>query len=48
MVETTKAPSEMGEEVEAYARSLGVEIYGVASAEKYAEVFPRKLQPTGS
>ncbi len=46
MVGTVKAPSEIGVEVEAYARSLGAEIYGVASAEKYAELFPRKPQPS--
>lgn len=45
MVETIRAPSEMGVEFEAYARSLGAEIYGVASAEKYAELFGRKPQP---
>jgi epoxyqueuosine reductase QueG len=31
--------------MEAYARSLGAEIYGVASADKYRELFPNKPQP---
>lgn len=34
-----------GEELEAFARSLGVEIYGVASAEAFKE-FPKKPQPS--
>lgn len=33
-----------GEELEAYARSLGAEIYGVAAAEAFKE-FPKKPQP---
>jgi len=36
---------EAGESMEAYARSLGAEIYGVASADKYRELFPDKPQP---
>lgn len=35
------------QEVEAFARSLGAELYGVASAAEYAGVFPDKPQPTG-
>jgi len=34
-----------GEELEAFARSLGVEIYGVAAAEAFKE-FPKKPQPS--
>lgn len=34
-----------GEELEAFARSLGAEIYGVAEAEAYRE-FPKKPQPS--
>ncbi len=34
-----------GEELEAFARSLGAEIYGVASAEAFKE-FPQKPQPS--
>jgi len=34
-----------GETTEAYARSLGAEIYGVASADKYKDIFPDKPQP---
>ena len=34
-----------GETTEAYARSLGAEIYGVASANKYKDIFPDKPQP---
>lgn len=33
-----------GEELEAFARSLGAEVYGVASAESFTE-FPKKPQP---
>lgn len=35
----------VGEEVEEYTRSLGAELYGVASAEAYACEFPDKPQP---
>jgi len=38
--------SRAGEELERYARSLGAELYGVASAEDYAREFPHKPQPT--
>ena len=34
-----------GEELEAFARSLGAEIYGVAAAEAFTE-FPKKPQPS--
>jgi epoxyqueuosine reductase QueG len=34
------------EELEQYTRSLGVELYGVASAELYAQEFPDKPAPT--
>ena len=34
-----------GEELEAFARSLGAEIYGVAAAEAFRE-FPKKPQPS--
>ncbi len=36
----------IGQELEALARSLGTEIYGVASAADYAREFPGKPQPT--
>jgi epoxyqueuosine reductase QueG len=36
----------LNEDLESLARSQGVEIYGVASVQKYAEVFPNKPQPT--
>jgi len=34
-----------GKELELFARSLGAEIYGVASAEAYGAEFPQKPQP---
>ena len=34
-----------GEELEAFARSLGADIYGVAAAEAFKE-FPKKPQPS--
>ncbi|HEY90628.1 MAG TPA: epoxyqueuosine reductase [Dehalococcoidia bacterium] len=34
-----------GNELELFARSLGAEIYGVASAEAYSAEFPQKPQP---
>ena len=37
---------EMGHRLFEYAQSLGVELYGVASAEAYQEAFPEKPQPT--
>ena len=37
---------EIGDELREYAESLGVELYGVASAEDYAREFPDKPQPT--
>lgn len=36
----------LGAKLEEYARSMGAELYGVASAEDYAERFPEKPQPT--
>ncbi|MFC1714487.1 4Fe-4S binding protein [Candidatus Poribacteria bacterium] len=36
---------EVGEELREYAMSLGVEVYGVASADLYKEYFPEKPQP---
>lgn len=38
--------AEMGEELREYALSLGVELYGLASAADYAQQFPDKPQPT--
>jgi epoxyqueuosine reductase QueG len=38
--------TELAEPLAAYARSLGVELYGVASARAYAAAFPDKPQPT--
>jgi len=35
-----------GAEVEAHARSLGAEVYGVASTERYGELFPKKPPPS--
>jgi epoxyqueuosine reductase QueG len=35
----------LGREVEEYARSLGADLYGVASADLYREHFPDKPQP---
>ena len=37
--------TQVSEELEEYARSLGVELYGVASAVDYAKHFPNKPQP---
>lgn len=37
--------SQINEELMEYAQSLGVELYGVASAEDYAKEFPDKPQP---
>ena len=37
---------EMGHKLFEYAQSLGVEVYGVASAQAYGEAFPGKPQPT--
>ena len=46
MVETIDVKERIGLEMEEFARSLGAEIYGVASVEKYEELFPKKPQPT--
>lgn len=45
MVDTIQSIRDIGIEVEEYARMLGAEIYGVASAEKYVELFPHKPPP---
>jgi epoxyqueuosine reductase QueG len=42
----TEERVELGEQVESYTRSLGAELYGVASAADYAARFPDKPQPT--
>ncbi len=36
---------QMADELFQYAQSLGVELYGVASAQAYADEFPDKPQP---
>ncbi|MDP6549957.1 MAG: hypothetical protein QF659_07795 [Dehalococcoidia bacterium] len=46
MVDTIDARLDVGTDVEEYARSLGAEIYGVASAAKYEELFPQKPPPS--
>lgn len=46
MVEMIDKTAQLGLEVESYARSLGAEIYGVASAALYEEKFPRKPSPS--
>ncbi len=46
MVDVIDAVQGLGVEVEAYARSLGAEIYGVASAENYEKLFPSKPPPS--
>ena len=46
MVNTIDARLDVGTDVEEYARSLGAEIYGVASAAKYEELFPQKPPPS--
>jgi epoxyqueuosine reductase QueG len=46
MVDTIDVRLDVGTEVEEYARTLGAEIYGVASAELYQQLFPRKPSPT--
>ena len=48
MVDTIDVVEEVGAEVESYARGLGAEIYGVASADKYVELFPENRRPTSS
>ena len=45
MVDTADARQKAGLEIEAYARSLGAEIYGVASADRCEELFPDKPPP---
>ena len=42
----TGTTTELGAQVREYALSLGAELYGVASAEDYAERFPEKPQST--
>lgn len=39
------AASDLGDELEAHARDLGAEIYGVASAVAYVDEFPDKPRP---
>ena len=46
MVDIMDPASGIGTEVEAYARSLGAVIYGVASAENYEKLFPSKPPPS--
>ena len=48
MTEPTQAQDnvQMADELYAYAQSLGVELYGVASARAYAAEFPDKPPPT--
>ncbi len=46
MVDSIETLQNVGPEVKSYARSLGAEIYGVASAEKYQELFPKKPPPS--
>jgi len=45
VVDTANARQEVGAEIEACARSLGADIYGVASADRYKELFPDKPPP---
>ena len=43
----TQVPqAQIDKELEEYARTMGAELYGVASAEAYADRFPDKPQPT--
>jgi len=46
VVDVSEPTAQTGTEVEAYARSLGAEIYGVASAAKFEELFPDKPPPS--
>jgi epoxyqueuosine reductase QueG len=46
MTDTITSIQQAGLETEAYARSLGAEIYAVASADRYEELFPRKPPPS--
>jgi epoxyqueuosine reductase QueG len=46
MVDVIETVTDLGAEIEEHARSLGAEVYGVASAEKYGELFPKKPQPS--
>ena len=45
MVASTESIRAQGRRIEDYAHSLGAEIYGVASAETYRELFPTKPAP---
>ena len=45
MVDVADVRQELGSETEAFARSLGAEIYGVASADRLEELFPEKPPP---
>ena len=45
--QTQRTPAnQVGEELAGYARGLGAELYGVASAGDYAKEFPDKPPPT--
>ena len=46
MVELLDKTAQLGREIESYARSLGAEIYGVASAAIYETKFPGKPSPS--
>ena len=46
MVVGTEQLQQVGTEMESYARSLGAEVYGVASAARYQELFPDKPPPS--
>ena len=46
MVDTADVRQRVGAEIEEYARSLGAEVYGVASAARYEEHFPGKPPPS--
>ena len=46
MVDVVDASREIGSTVETLARSLGAEIYGVASADTMEELFPHKPAPS--
>ena len=46
MTDTITSIQQAGNETEKYARSLGTEIYAVASAARYEELFPRKPPPS--
>ena len=41
----TRLPDQLGQELARYARTLGAELYGVASAAEYVREFPEKPSP---